>query len=212
MRITAITVQARDKSRVNISVDGQYRFSLNMAQLADLGIRTGKEYDEATLRSFEEESQFGKLYMQALAYCFSRPHSQHEIEQYLHRKTQPHRSKSGELKAGVSPLLAERVMQQLIEAGHVNDEAFAQYWVENRRLRQGASKRKLMSELRAKAVPSEIIDKAVRETDRDEIDELRKVIKKRSKHYDDPQKLVAYLGRQGFSYDDIKTALESPPD
>jgi regulatory protein len=37
--------------------------------------------------------------------------------------------------------------------------------------------------------------------------ELQKIIAKKRSRYDDEQKFMAYLARQGFSYDDIKEAL-----
>jgi regulatory protein len=79
MIITAIGVQARNKDRVNVSVDGKYRFSLDMFQVIELGIKVGKSYDEAELTTLEEESQFGKLYGRALEYCLMRPHSAREV-------------------------------------------------------------------------------------------------------------------------------------
>lgn len=209
MKITSISVQARDKNRVNVSVDGKYRFSLDIAQVADLGIRVGKEYDENELIALEEESQFGKLYTRTLEYCFSRPHSRQEVRQYLYRKTQPKRIKTGELKPGVSIALTERVFNRLDERGYLNDETFARYWVENRQLRKGISVRKLQSELHAKSVDPVIIDTVLADTERSDEDELQKVIAKKARRYDDPQKLMAYLARQGFSYDDIKAALNA---
>lgn len=38
MQITAITAQQKDKNRVNVMVDGKYRFSLDVFQYADLGL------------------------------------------------------------------------------------------------------------------------------------------------------------------------------
>lgn len=43
--------------------------------------------------------------------------------------------------------------------------------------------------------------------DYDEMAALRKMIAKKINKYDDERKLVAYLARQGFKYDDIKSAL-----
>ena len=59
MKITAIGVQARNKSRVNVSVDGRYRFSLEIQQVAELGLRIGAEFSEEELVALEEESKFG---------------------------------------------------------------------------------------------------------------------------------------------------------
>lgn len=207
MKITAITAQKRDKDRVNVSVDGRYRFSLDIMQLVDLGIRVGKEYTEEELVALEEESQFGKLYMRALEYCLMRPHSKRELKDYLYRKTRDTRTKDGGIKKGVSVALTERVFSRLESKGYIDDEKFAAFWIENRNLRKGASKRKLSSELGAKGVDRSIIERLLSETDRNDVSELQKIIDKKRPRYDDEQKFMAYLARQGFSYDDIKAAL-----
>ena len=49
MKITNISLQARDKNRVNISVDGKYRFSLDVFQVGELGIKIGREYTDEEL-------------------------------------------------------------------------------------------------------------------------------------------------------------------
>lgn len=209
MKITSISIQQRDKNRVNVSVDGKYRFSLDYTQIAELGVKVGKEYTEAELSDLENESQFGKLYMRALEYSLMRPHSQHELSQYLYRKTRDTLTKTGSIKKGVSKALAERVFDRIILKGYVNDEAFARYWVENRQLRKGISKRKLQAELASKGVDRSIVESLLSATDRTDEEEIQKIIEKKMGRYDDTQKLMAYLARQGFSYDDIKQAIEN---
>jgi regulatory protein len=207
MKITSISVQLRDKDRVNVSVNGKYRFSLDVFQLVDLGIKVGKEYNEAELVALEDESRFGKLYMRALEYCLMRPHSQRELKDYLYRKTRDTRTKTGDIRKGVSVALTERVFGRLQDKGYIDDNKFAAYWIENRNLRKGSSKRKLSSELSSKGVDRTIIEQFLNETERDDMTELQKVINKKRPRYDDEQKLLSYLSRQGFSYDDIKAAL-----
>lgn len=211
MKITAISVQAKNNDRVNVSVDGKYRFSLDVFQVGDLGIKVGKEYSEGELIELETESQFGKLYTRALEYTLLRPHSGKEIRDYLWRKTRAtkYKSRSGELKerAGVSHELTERVYRRLLERGYIDDEKFARYWVEHRNLTKGASRRKLANELRTKGVESSIIDAALADTDRDDAVELQKIIARKRARYPDEQKLLAYLMRQGFRYDDVRAAM-----
>lgn len=207
MKITSIGIQARDKNRVNVSVDGKYRFSLDVFQLGSLGIKVGAEYDEAEIVALEQESLFGKLYARALEYCFMRPHSSKEVRDYLYRKTRPTRTKTGELKEGVSVKLTTRVFNRLVEKGYINDQSFARFWIENRSLKKGASKRKLSAELSAKGIDRSITEQLLGETERTDADELQKVILKKRNRYPDEQKLIAYLARLGFSYDDIKSAL-----
>lgn len=208
MKITAITVQARDKDRVNVSVDGKYRFSLDILQLSDLGVKIGNEYTKEEMLALEDESQFGKLYSRALEYALTRPRSQRELKSYLYRKTRDTRTKLGDIKKGISVQLTERVFDRLVKKGYVNDEKFAAFWIENRNQRKGTSMRTLSAELRAKGIDQTIIERLLSETDRDDMSELQKIIAKKRHRYDDEQKFVTYLARRGFSYDDIKEVLD----
>lgn len=207
MQITSVELQARNKDRVNVHVDGKYRFSLDVFQLGELGIKVGRDYSEEELVGIERESQFGKLYSRALAWALTRPHSARETRDYLYRTSRPKRRKNGELSEAIPADIGERVIDRLTEKGYVDDERFARFWVENRNLKKGASRRKLSAELMAKGIDRDLIEVTLSDSGRDEDDELRKVIAKRAGHYDDEQKLIAYLARQGFAYDDIKTAL-----
>jgi regulatory protein len=217
VKITDISLQAKNPDRVNVSVDGKYRFSLDVFQVGDLGIKIGKEYSEEELAELETESQFGKLYARALEYTMLRPHSSKEIRDYLWRKTRTTRYKSrktGELKErpGVSQEIADRVFNRLSEKGYIDDEKFTRYWLENRNLTKGASRRKLISELRAKGVDQSTIEGQLVTSLRDDAEELQKIIAKKHSRYPDSQKFMQYLVRQGFSYDDVKSALAENQD
>lgn len=212
MKITALKIQVRDKDRVNVFIDGKYRFSLDITQVAELGIKNGAEYTEEELVELENESQFGKLYTRSLEYALIRPRSQRELRDYLYRKTRDTRTKMGDIKKGVSKELTERVFNRLFEKGYLDDEKFARFWVENRNVRKGSSMRKLQMELRGKGVDSVIIEQVLANTERADSDELQKIIAKKASRYDDIQKLTAYLVRQGFRYDDVKEALARSDD
>lgn len=212
MKVTALTAQQKDPNRLNVMVDGKYRFSLDISQVVSLGVKVGREYSETELAGLEGESQFGKLYARALEYCLIRPHSAREVRDYLWRKTRETKyksRKSGEIKTrdGVAPELADRVYDELLEKAYIDDERFARYWIENRNLVKGTSRRKLSSELSAKGVDRNIVERLLAESVRTDSDELRKVIAKKRARYSNEQKLMQYLARQGFGFDDIKRAL-----
>lgn len=213
MKISSISAQAKNPNRVNVSVDGAYRFSLDIFQLTELGIKVGKEYTDEELVLLENESAYGKLYTRALEYSMLRPHSAREMKDYLWRKTRAtkYKSRSGELKSrpGVSQEIADRVYARLAEKGYINDDTFARWWVENRMLRKGVSRRKLQAELAAKGVASGTIHEALAHTERNDGDELAKIIAKKRAKYPDDQKLIAYLARQGFSYEDITSGIDA---
>ncbi len=211
MKITDISQAVKNPNRVNVSVDGKYRFSLDIFQVGELGIRIGKEYSEDELRELETESQFGKLYGRALEYTMLRPHSKREVRDYLWKKTRSttYKSRTGEMKQreGVSQEVADRVFARLEEKGYLDDEQFTRWWVENRNLTKGSSRRKLIAELRAKGVDNAIIESQLAASVRSDQEELQKVIAKKRARYPDEQKFMQYLMRQGFSYDDVREAL-----
>ena len=125
MKITDISLQARDKNRVNVSVDGKYRFSLDVFQVGELGLKVGREYSDEELAALEDESQFGKLYARAMEYCLMRPRSVKEMRDYLWRKTRPTKKRSpktGKIteRPGVKPEITERVLARLIEKQYAN--------------------------------------------------------------------------------------------
>ncbi len=213
MQITSISAQLKNPNRVNISIDGTYRLSLDIFQLTEMGLKIGVDISESQLVELEQESVYGKLYARALEYCMLRPHSGKEVRDYLWRKTRAtkYKSRTGEIKTreGVSQSIADRVFERLQEKGYVDDEKFTRYWVENRNLTKGTSRRKLEAELRAKGVVAQVIGAALNETVRSDDEEIQKIIAKKRKRYPDDQKLMHYLARQGFSYDDIRQALET---
>ena len=213
MKITNISMQLKNADRVNVSVDGKYRFSLDIYQLGELGVKVGKEFSDEELKDIENESQFGKLYARALEYCIMRPHSAREVKDYLWRKTRAskYKARDGQVKEreGVSQSNATRVFERLVSKGYVDDEKFARFWIENRNQTKGSSRRKLIAELRTKGVESAIYEPLLSESDRNDQDELQKILVKKRSKYSDDQKLMAYLARQGFSYNDIKSALQN---
>ena len=210
--VTALSPQVRDSDRVNVYIDGKYDFSLDISQVIDLGIKAGQVLSKEELANLKQESEFGKIYARALEHVLMRPRSSSEVRDYLYRKTLARKyknRKTGKLaeKPGVAKTVAERVFAKLQARGYIDDQKFANWWVENRHQIKGVSMRKLRSELAAKGIAQTIIDSVIADSSRNDIDELAKVIAKKRRRYSDEQKFMQYLARQGFSFDDIKTAL-----
>jgi recX family len=210
--ITDIKQAVKNQNRANIFVNGKYRFSLDIFQLTQLNIKVGSKFTKTEIENLEQQSEFGKLYALALNYCLMRPHSKKEISDYLWKKTLNRKlknRKTGEFyeKKGVLKISVEQVLNRLIEKKYIDDEKFAKFWVENRNQRKGSSIKKLKSELFSKGVSSDIIEQVLSESNRNDEDEIQKIIAKKAKKYTDEQKLIAYLARQGFSFDEIKKVI-----
>ena len=196
MIITAIKQQERLKGRYSIYVDDKYAFSLSADALLDEKLHNGQELDAQQLKAYKKLSQDDKAYGLALAYVARRMRSEWELRDYFRRK-------------GYEPELADQLMARLDKLGFVNDEKFSEAWVNTRRVLKPVSKRRLTQELRQKRITDEIIEKTLAEDETDERQVLEELVARKRKQtkYQDNLKLMQYLARQGFSYDDIKAVL-----
>lgn len=197
MKITEIKQQIKRADRYSIYLDGKYSFSLSELELAKLGLRTNQEITKSELDELRDAAKLDKAYDRVLRYLAIRPRSHWEIEQYLKKK-------------GYEDELAAQVFDKLEPLGLVDDTKFGQTWVEWRLNSGSRSKLKLRQELLQKRLNKAVIDEVLAEVDDDtELEQLTKLIerKKRLSQYQDKQKLIAYLARQGFSYSLIKRAL-----
>ncbi len=221
--VSKITQQVKRQDRYSVYVNGAYAFSLHEHQLVGSKLRVGVVLTKDELENFANESQFGKAYERALNYVMIRPRSEKEINDYLTRtflypKPKVFIDKSGQRHIKPQTVdkeqtrhMINRVVERLQEKGYINDESFARTWVQSRQLTKKTSIRKLQQELQQKGVGTEIIATVLQKQNDNEVQNLRDLItkKKRLPKYQDKVKLMQYLARQGFRYDDIKENLDS---
>jgi regulatory protein len=199
MKITKITQQAKRHDRYSIFVDEKYAFSLSESALLESGLASGQELTREQVTDYKQLSTDDKLYNRALNYVALRPRSIWEVEFYLKRKDSP------------APLI-EQITNKLQNLGLLDDKKFAEAFVHDRRLLRSASTRKLQLELRKKRVANDIIEQVLSEDETDEKSMLKSLIarkRQQTKYKTDNLKLMQYLARQGFSYGDIKDALNN---
>lgn len=197
MKITDIKQQLKRQDRYSIYVDGKYAFSFSEHELLSLTLRINQEFTQDELEKLKKTAVEDKAYMRALDLLMRRSRSEWELRDYLKRK---------EYTADI----IDKIINRLSGAGYVNDKKFATSWVENRRLLKSTSKRKLQMELRQKRIADDVITEVLSEDETDERQVLKDLIAKKQTQtrYQDPQKLMAYLMRQGFNYDDVKSAMQ----
>lgn len=196
MKITSIKQQLKRAGRYSVFIDEKYAFSLSDSALLDSKLTHGQELGPAEVKALKQASVDDKLYNQTLGYLAIRPRSQWEMEFYLQRKK-------------ASPALIKIILNKLSINNLLNDAGFARAFVNDRRLLRPTSRRKMMAELRQKHVAEEVIKEALGDEPAEETTALQAIIerKRRQSKYQDDQKLMQYLARQGFNYGDIKTAL-----
>lgn len=198
MKITDIRQQVKRRDRYSISIEGKYSFSLSESELLNQGLKIGKELTDQELDKVKNDAVIDKGVYRVLDLISRRPRSKWEIEDYLKRKNN-------------EPEEITKIVDKLADRGYINDLDFAKRWVENRRLLKATSKRKLRMELRQKRINNETIQKVLDNDQADEQEILKGLIdrKRQQSRYQDDQKLIAYLARQGFNYSDIKDAMGS---
>lgn len=184
------------QGRYSIFVDGKFSFGLNETTLMASDIRIGRKLTNEELAQLKDTAKTEKAYNQALGMIARRSRSEWEMREYLKRKE-------------YDPELIDELVERLYMSKWLNDEDFARKWVDNRRLLKATSKRRLTQELKAKRVSDDIIQSVLAEDETDEITVLRELVVRKAQQtrYQDTQKLMAYLIRQGFNYADIKSVL-----
>ena len=194
MNITDIKAQVKTAGRYSVFVDGKYSFSLSDVALLEQQVRIGQEVTKERLAELKQRSVDDKLYGLTLRYLSIRPRSEWEVHTYLQRKQ-------------ASPALVDLILNKLSKDGYINDISFAEAWVSSRRLLRPTSKRKLQQELRSKRVSDEVIGTVLAGDSADERQQLRELAAKKRARYADEVKLMQYLVRQGFSYEDVKAVV-----
>jgi regulatory protein len=198
MKITDIKQQVKRQDRYSVYVDGKYSFSLSEHELMLQGLRIDQEFDNQEFDQIKKTAIEDKAYMRALDLLARRQRSEWEMQQYLKRKDYDEST-------------IKIILNKLSDRELLNDKKFAEAWVDNRRLLKNVSKRRLKQELQQKHISNQIISEVLKDDETDERVVLNELVaKKRSQsRYQDEQKLMSYLLRQGFNYGDIKDVLNS---
>lgn len=201
MKISAIKMQVKRAGRYSIFVDDKYAFSLSEGALLDQKIYIGQEVTPEQLAAYKDTSVFDKAYGNTLAYVARRLRSEWELRDYFRRKA-------------IDEDAGEQILERLRGFGYVSDLKFARSWVDNRRAIKSVSKRRLIMELRQKHVPDDVVQQVLAEDETTDLDTLRQLVakKRQQSRYQDSQKLMQYLARQGYGYDDIKRVLQGTED
>ncbi len=235
LRITDIKQAVKNENRVNVFVNDEYSFSLDIAQLVDFKLKIGTELTPEDIEKYQRASAYGKVYQRTLEWVLSRPHSIRETYDYLNKKQRensskqrikneiqngainPHANKGAYSKKRIVSVNEDiltldkndidHIIQTMINKHYLDDEAYARYYVENRFTNKGISTKRLRLELMKKGIDQNIIDQVLSQDIRNDEEEIKKIIAKKRKRYDD-DRLTNYLLRQGFDYELVRTLIQ----
>lgn len=199
--ITAITPQKRNAQRLNISLDGEYAFSLDRMTAAWLRLKVGRKLSTQEIESLREKDEYEVAYNRALHYLSYRARSEDEMLSYLSGK-------------GFSETVSQTVIDRLKDEHLLSDTRFAEDWIENRVSFRPRSQTQLRFELRQKGLQEDIIENALQDANLDDIKLAKAAGTKLARRYtglswlDFRQKLSAALARRGFSYETASTVTK----
>jgi regulatory protein len=197
VKITDIKQQVKRHDRYSIYIDGKYACSFGELELMNGGLRIGIELSQKEFEALKARAEYDKAYDRAISYVAMRERSEWEMRSYLKRKEYDQE-------------IIDSIITKLQDRRLLNDESFARAWVASRRLLKAISKRKLRQELQLKHINRELIDEVLGDDETDERQVLRELINKKRQltRFADDTKLMQYLSRQGYSYEDIKASMK----
>ncbi len=188
-KIIALTAQKRNPERVNVYLEGEFAFGL--ARLVAAWLRVGQELSEEKVAALQGEDALEAAYQQALKFLNYRVRTKKEVQDNLRHH-------------GIPNEIITQILGRLQNSGLVDDQRFAQAWVDNRREFHPRSRRALAYEMQHKGLDEEVVQQAL-----DEVDDAKLAYQAASKQArrleglewpEFRQKMYAFLARRGFSY------------
>jgi regulatory protein len=199
--ITALTIQKRNKERVNVFVDGE--FALAVTVMVAARFSKGQQLSDADIEQLKRGDERDKAYHQAIRFLGFRPRSRSEIVSYLRKK------------AYTADVIDDTV-NRLLEQQYLDDEAFARFWLENREQFRPRGIRALRYELKQKGIADAVIDKVLSDLDEHEL--AWAAVENKLYYWRNlpeetlKKKMMGFLSRRGFSYEVVNDTFERALD
>lgn len=196
--ITRIEIQKGNKNRFSIFLDGQFAFGVDASVLIKFDLKKGLVLSEETVEQVVGYEEKHIVLEKAYSLLARRDHSRKELTDKLNRR-------------GYSNELVIRVIDEIQQAGFLDDAIFARRYANTRLQIRPMGRKLLFFELLRKGITNELAEKTVAEA-YDGIDEFalaRQLAAKRISSYrkgeesktKQKQKLSAYLRQRGFEWE-----------
>lgn len=191
-----------DKRKCKVFLEGDFAFVLYKSEAARFHIEEGNDLPAKTYEMIEEEILLKRARDRALYLLQSQGHTQAEMIKKLKDD-------------GYSQSVTERVLSFLQEYHFIDDNAYTENYIHVNKGRK--SKRQITYELQQKGVDRDQIRQMLEENPVDEEETVRALLKKKTggripEDKKEIQKLAAFLGRKGFSFEVISRVLRDVAD
>ncbi|MDR1771395.1 MAG: recombination regulator RecX [Hungatella sp.] len=197
--MTVTEIVPVDKRRSKVILEEDFTLVLYRGEIRKFGIEEGKPLSEETYQVILKEVLFKRARERVLFLL----KSSDKTEQELRRK----------LKDGGYPKeAADYAIDFLKKHNFINDQDYGRRYVEFNSGRK--SERQIRYELQRKGLDKEVIRELLSEQPVDEVAQIQNYVKKKCLNpeemdFKQRSKMMAALGRKGFSYDAISRVLGS---
>lgn len=202
-KITSIEPQKR-KGRYNIYLDGEFAFGADKETIYTFGLRKNDELIESKINEIKEYDEFNFGKKIAFRFLNYKPRTEKETIKKLKENK-------------ISEKSVEKVIIALKNLKYLDDEHFAQMYLEEKLTNNPKGKRLIAIKLAEKGIKKEVIDK-VMESQYSEEQEIKKAnellkkykVKVRVKtDTEKKQKCYRYLLSKGFEYDIVNQVCKT---
>lgn len=195
-----LTAQQGKGQKIHLLLNGEYRLTTNRELWLSCGLVSGMEIDEAEFEAFAALVEADRAKHKALRLLETRDYCERELVEKL-------------THSGISRESAQAAAARMAELGLVNDEAYAQRLAEELFRRKGYSPARIEQELIARGVARETAYEAARAIEGDPLERLAALLEsKYAPSYKgterDRRRVVNALQRLGYSFSDIRRAME----
>lgn len=200
-KITKIEVGKRNKERVNVYIDEEYSFSINMELVYKFGLKEKQEIDKEKILNIAALENFSKCKEVALNTVERSYKTEKEIRDKLFLKD-------------FDEDTIEKTIEFLKEYNFIDDLKFVKMYVKDHIKSQGQNKIKYA--LVRKGIDKALIDEALEEIDRDDEFDVAftlcekkylSIIKRENDEFKVKNKVIRYLLGRGYDYDIAKECI-----
>nr|WP_317449314.1 regulatory protein RecX [uncultured Sellimonas sp.] len=195
-----VRIEPVTKTKFQIYLDGQFAFVLYKSELSSCHLKDGESVTDEQIEMILKEIVLKRAKRKAMSLLQSMDRSERELRDRLMRQDFPEET-------------VDQALRYVKAFGYVDDRRYVESFILSRKGHK--SKREIYAELSRKKVDAEIVDEMMERCyeEDDSGEAIRHLLRK--KHYDpvhasaeEKQKIYAYFARKGFSYGEIKKAMD----
>ena len=194
-------VEPVSKNRYKVEVDGEFAFVLYRRELSHYQIREECEVSEESFEQIKKEVIIKRAKLRAMHLLNDMDRTESQLRTKLRQSC-------------YTEDVVEAALAYVKSFGYINDVEYARSFIDSRKERK--SKKELYAALVQKGVSSEIVEQVFEETDYGEEDSrqaIEALMRKRNYNPEtadakEKQKMMGYLMRKGFSYQDVRNVLQ----